>query len=95
MMTSKEILKLLIDKDATEVGLARDIGCTRQMVDRVIRRQATTPWVRRELAERLGMTYRGMWGCEDPGTPRGVRAPRTGSLPGNGALSTNTPAGAA
>ena len=88
-MNSKEILKLLIDRDVTAADIARDISCTRQMVHRVIKGELETPWVRRELAGRLGMTYRGMWGGEDPGTERGVPLRRSGSSPARVALSTS------
>lgn len=71
---TKDIRKRMIDVDLTETALAIHLGCTRQMVDRVIRGLATTPWIRRGIAAKLGMTYLGMWGDEDPGTQRGERA---------------------
>lgn len=81
-MTAKDIRKRMIDLDVTGVDIASALGCTRQHVSLVITGRICTPWLRRAIAARLGMTYLGMWGEPDPGTARGVRhlPPVTASL---------------
>lgn len=73
-MSSLDIRKNLLDLNLSEAAIARDGGVSRQMVQAVISGRSATPWVRRLIAEKLGMTYLRVWGVPDPGTPAGVRA---------------------
>lgn len=75
-MTLKDIRKRLIDLDLSASHLALELDISRQMVNEVLHGRLATPWIRRAIAERLGFTYRAMWGMDDPGTARGIRAPR-------------------
>lgn len=75
VMTPKDLRKHLIDADLTGAQLARDLGVSKQMVSLTLTGRRENPWIRRELASRLGMTYREMWGEDDPGTERGQRPP--------------------
>ncbi len=75
-MSLRDIRKRLIDLDLSEARLAAALGVSRQMLHLVLHGQLVTPWLRRAVAERLGWTYRAMWGEDDPGTMRGVRAAR-------------------
>ena len=71
-MAPKDIRKRFLDLDLSEASLARELTVSKQTISAAIHGALRTPWVRRAIAERLGMTYRGMWGEDDPGTARGT-----------------------
>lgn len=75
-MSPTDIRKHLLDLRLSEAEIARRIGTSRQMVSKTITGGVRTPWVRRAVAEELGMTYLRVWGEPDPGTPAGVRVDR-------------------
>lgn len=70
----------LEDRRTSFAQLARNHGVAKQMFSAVANRDAPTPWVRRVIAEALGIDYLRVWGEKDPGTPRGERKAVTRSL---------------
>lgn len=81
-MNTKDIDKRLIDLELPKAALAREIGISRVMLYEVLAGRAETPWIRREIARRLGFTYEAVWGTPDPGLERGeyVRRGRGNTL---------------
>ena len=77
LMTATAIRHRLLDLGITGADLARAAGVSRQMISFVLTGHVRTPWLRRLVAEKLGMTYQGMWGEPDPGTERGQRPRRS------------------
>ena len=75
-MSPTKIRQLLLELNVSEAQIARDLSISRQMVSKTITGRLRTPWVRRAVAEVLGMTYLRVWGEADPGTPAGVRVDR-------------------
>lgn len=69
-LTTVEIKKRMLDVEVTISDLAESIGCARSQVSSTIAMRHKTPYIRRQLAELLGMTYLGMWGELDPGVDR-------------------------
>ncbi len=66
-MTSTDLRVLLILKGLTASGIARDLGVSRAMVSLVITGVSATPWIRRHIAERVGIPYILLWGEPDLG----------------------------
>jgi hypothetical protein len=67
-MDSNDLRAMMALKGIRASDVARDLGVTRAMVSAVIARVSATPWIRRALAEQLGIPFLVLWGEPDPGT---------------------------
>lgn len=65
-----DIRKAFLDVRKSARAVATRVGVSHQLVWQVIHRKAVTPYIRRSVAEDLGMTYLQVWGEEDPGIDR-------------------------
>ncbi|MEK6325482.1 MAG: hypothetical protein AABN33_27900 [Acidobacteriota bacterium] len=61
-MSTKEIKKILIDRDLNIAGLAREFGCTRQELSWCIHQGRAYPRLREKLAARLGISVGHLFG---------------------------------
>jgi lambda repressor-like predicted transcriptional regulator len=55
-MTKKQIKIMLIEKDFSVAGLAREFGCFREQLQMCIDRRREYPELRKKLAKRLGVS---------------------------------------
>lgn len=62
------IKKRLIDLRLSITEVAATLGCSRSHASSVIWGRKATPYVRRGLAEVVGIPYQKLWGEPDPGT---------------------------
>lgn len=81
LLSGREIRKALLDVGATQAGIARTLGVSKQSVNEVILGGRRTPRIRRAVADAIGMTYSRVWGESDPDLAPTSSAPGTASLP--------------
>lgn len=92
--TLPEFRRLLSERSVSASQLARDCGANQTSLHNTMTGKVRTPWIRRELAKRLDMTYLELWGEEDPGVdrlPRGTK--KKAQTPGPNTTSTASTAG--
>lgn len=70
-MTPKEIKVVLLERDLTISGLAREFGCDQSELSRCIHRDRTYPDLRKKLAKRLRIPVRTLF---DEGAESNTRA---------------------
>lgn len=61
-MTPKEIKVVLLERDLTISGLARDFGCDQSELSRCIHRNRVYPELRKKLARRLRIPVQRLFG---------------------------------
>lgn len=69
-MLPLDIKILLLQRGATQRRIALRIGVSPAVVSQVIAGQRRTPMVRRAISEELRISYRSLWGEDDPGVDR-------------------------
>lgn len=68
MTSASTTIKIaLLKTNRTITDLAGALSMTRSMVSQVVHGHLATPFVRRGIARELGISYRELWGEEDPG----------------------------
>lgn len=79
--TPIDIRKGLLDAGVTQAAMARALGCKPSLVFQVTRHLRATPRIRRKIADVLGMSYREVWGVDDPGVDH-IRPPGRSGVTG-------------
>ncbi len=69
-MTPTNIKIMLLQRGLTISGIARDRKIPRSLVSMVVHGKKRTPYVRRAIAEELGIPYLILWEEPDPGVDR-------------------------
>ena len=69
-MTPTDLRILLLRTGKSQAQIARELGLSRNSVNQVVLGQRSTPRIRRAIAEAVSLSYRGVWGADDPGIDR-------------------------
>ena len=66
MLDAREIRAALVRIGLSQADLARRVGCWRTAVASTISGNLKTPYIRRGIAEAIGLSYEVVWGVADP-----------------------------
>lgn len=80
MLKPHEIRSMLVRLEKTQTALAVELECNRTALASVISRKLATPYIRRGVAEAIGLSFLTVWGEEDPGVDRLPFRPRRADL---------------